>query len=251
MDDGIHQAVMNPMRSRKAPTSGTTQKTKSTSRAAQVFGSSLDTTTIMPGLQTVYTGTLGTGGFELASTTEAGRALIAATTVAAQRTALELGTGATLELASLAQAQAGTDNATLMAPLRVAQAIAALVGAVANLLRDQMAPTAAADTVVLKHCSGGGSLSLSHSQHGSGASYHFLAGETGITATSDCALRIALKQSRSGDANTQFAAVVRDGVVLQEWGASSTSWTARSVDVTLTAGQTLCIRLGATGGERS
>ncbi|CAN1576029.1 hypothetical protein MCELHM10_03878 [Paracoccaceae bacterium] len=195
----------------------------------------------------IAVGTLASGGFELAGTTEAGRALIGAATVPAQRTALGLGAGATLELASLAQAQAGTDNATLMTPLRVAQAIAALVAGVSNLLPDAMAPTVAADTVVLKHCSGGGSLSLSHSKSGSGTSYHFLVGETGITATRDCALRVAFEQSRSGDANTQFGAVVRDGVVLQEWGTSSTSWTARSLDVTLTAGQTLCIRLGATG----
>lgn len=192
-------------------------------------------------------GTLAPGGFELAGTSEVGRALIAAATVAAQRTALELGNAATLNLASLAQAQAGTDNAALMTPLRVAQAIAALVGAAANLLPDQMAPTTAADTVLLKHCSGGGSDVLSHSKSGSGTNYLSLVGETALTLTRDCALRVAFEQARSGDSNTQFAAILRDGVVLQEWGTSSTSWSARSLDVTLTAGQTLCIRLGATG----
>jgi hypothetical protein len=35
--------------------------------------------------------------------------------------------------------------------------------------------------------------------------------------------------------------------VLQEWGTSATTWTARSLDLTLAAGQTLCLRLGATG----
>lgn len=193
-------------------------------------------------------GTLGPAGFELAGTSEAGRALIAAASVAAQRTALGLGTGATLGLASQAQAQAGSDNATLMTPLRVAEAIAALVTGVSNLLPDAMAPTAAADTVVLKHCSGGGTLPISHDKSGNGTSYAFLAGETGITATRDCALRVVFDQARGGTTATQYAAVVRDGVVLQEWTTSSTSWAARSIDVTLTAGQTLCIRLGATGG---
>lgn len=192
-------------------------------------------------------GTLAPGGFELAGTTEVGRALIAAATVAAQRTALGLGTGATLNLASLAHAQAGTDNATLMTPLRVAQAIATLVAEVSNLSADAMAPTIAGDTVVLKHCSGGGSDTLSLSKNGNGTVYTTLFGETALTATRTCALRVAFDQARSGDANTQRAAVLRDGVVLQEWTTSLATWTARSLDVTLAAGQTLCIRLGATG----
>lgn len=192
-------------------------------------------------------GSLAPGGFELAGTSEAGRVLIAAASVAAQRTVLGLGAGATLGLASQAQAHAGTDNATLMTPLRVAEAIAALVTGVSNLLPDAMAPTVAADTVVLKHCSGGGTLSLFREKSGSGTTYSFLAGETGITATRDCALRVVFEQARGGTTATQYAAVVRDGVVLQEWTTSSSSWSARSLDVTLTAGQTLCIRLGATG----
>ena len=196
-------------------------------------------------------GTLAPGGFELAGSSEVGRALIAAATVAAQRTGLGLGNGATLNLASLAQAQAGTDNATLMTPLRVAQAIATLVSAPASLLAGQMAPTFAADVVVLKHCSGGGSDAISLSRSGSGTIYQTLFGETGLTATRDCALRVAFDQARSGDSNTQRAAVVRDGVVLQEWTTSVTTWTARSLDVTLTAGQTLCLRLGATGRRAS
>lgn len=195
----------------------------------------------------IAVGSLAAAGFELAGTSEAGRTLIAAATVAAQRTALGLGAGATLALASQAEAQAGTDNATLMTPLRVAEAIAALVTGVSNLLPDAMAPTAAADIVVLKHCSGGGTLPISREKSGSGTTYHALAGETGITATRDCALRVAFEQARGGTTATQYAAVVRDGVVLQEWSTSSTSWTARSLDVTLTEGQTLCIRLGATG----
>jgi hypothetical protein len=196
-------------------------------------------------------GALAPGGFELAGTSEVGRALIAAATVPAQRTALGLGNGAPLNLASLAQAQAGTDNATLMTPLRVAQAIATLVSAPASLLAGQMAPTFAADVVVLKHCSGGGSDAISLSRSGSGTIYQTLFGETGLTATRDCALRVAFDQARSGDSNTQRAAVVRDGVVLQEWTTSVTTWTARSLDVTLTAGQTLCLRLGATGRRAS
>lgn len=192
-------------------------------------------------------GALAPGGFELAGTSEPGRALIAAATVAAQRTALGLGNGATLNLASLSQAQAGTDNATLMTPLRVAQAIAALVAAVSNLSADAMAPTIAADTVVLKHCSGGGSDTLSLSKTGTGTIYTTLLGETALTATRTCALRVAFDQARGGDANTQRAAVLREGVVLQEWTTSLATWTARSLDVALTAGQTLCIRLGATG----
>lgn len=196
-------------------------------------------------------GTLASSGFELAGTSEVGRALMAAATVAAQRTALGLGNGATLNLASLAQAQAGTDNATLMTPLRVAQAIATLVSAPASLLAGQMAPTVAADVVVLKHCSGGGSDAISLSRSGSGTIYQMLFGETGLTATRDCTLRVAFEQARSGDSNTQRAAVVRDGVVLQEWTTSVTTWTSRSLDVTLTAGQTLCLRLGATGRRAS
>ena len=196
-------------------------------------------------------GTLGPGGFELVGTSEAGRALIAAATVPAQRTALGLAAGATAGLASLAQAQAGTDNTTLMTPLRVAQAIAALVAAVSNLTADAMAPTVAGDTVILKHCSGGGSDSLSLSKSGNGTVYETLFGETALTATRDCALRVAFDQARSGDANTQRAAVLRDGVVLQEWTTSLATWTARSLDVTLTAGQTLCLRLGATGRSTS
>jgi hypothetical protein len=193
-------------------------------------------------------GTLGPGGFELMGSSEVGRALIAAASVAAQRTALGLGSGATLELASLAQAQAGADNTTLMTPLRVAQAIATLVAAAANLLPDQMAPTSAGDAVVLKHCSGGGSDPISLSKGGTGTVYAILLGETALTATRDCALRVAFEQARSGDSsNAQRAAVLRDGVVLQEWSTTSTAWTARSLDVALSAGQTLCMRLGATG----
>lgn len=196
-------------------------------------------------------GALAPGGFELAGTSEVGRALIVAATVAAQRTALGLGNAATLNLASLAQAQAGTDNATLMTPLRVAQAIAALVSAPASLLAGQMAPTVAADVVVLKHCTGGSSEAISLSKSGTGTLYQTLFGETALTATRDCALRVAFDHARGGDNNTQRAAVVRDGVVLQEWTTSLTTWTARSLDVTLTAGQTLCLRLGATGRRAS
>ena len=195
----------------------------------------------------ILVGTLAAGGFEIAGTSEAGRALIAAATVAAQRTALGLGNGATLNVASLAEAQAGADNATLMTPLRVAQAIAALVAEVSDLSADAMAPTIAGDTVVLKHCSGGGSDTLGLSKNGNGTVYTTLFGETALTATRTCALRVAFDQARSGDANTQRAAVLRDGVVLQEWTTSLATWTARSLDVTLAAGQTLCIRLGATG----
>ncbi|MEZ5885254.1 MAG: hypothetical protein R3D53_15810 [Paracoccaceae bacterium] len=134
-----------------------------------------------------------------------------------------------------------------MTPLRVAQAIAALVAEVSNLSADAMAPTIAGDTVVLKHCSGGGSDTLGLSKNGNGTVYTTLFGETALTATRTCALRVAFDQARSGDANTQRAAVLRDGVVLQEWTTSLATWTARSLDVTLAAGQTLCIRLGATG----
>lgn len=192
-------------------------------------------------------GTLATGGFEFVGSSEAGRALIAAATVPAQRTALGLGAGATLGLASVAQAQAGTDNTTLMTPLRVAQAIAALVAAVSNLSADAMAATIAADTVVLKHCSGGSSTPLSLSKNGSGTVYQTFLGETALTATRNCGLRVAFEQARGGDGNAQSAAVVRDGVVLQEWTTSSATWTARSLDVSLAAGQTIYIRLGATG----
>lgn len=192
-------------------------------------------------------GSLAPDGFELTGSSDIGRALIAAATVAAQRAALGLGNAATLNLASLAQAQAGTDNTTLMTPLRVAQAIAALVAAVSNLDADAMAPTVAGDTVVLKHCSGGGSDPLSLSKNGSGTIYQTLLSETALTATRDCELRVAFDQARGGDANSQIAGVVRDGVVLQDWTTSSASWTARSLDVTLSAGQTLYLRLGATG----
>ena len=195
----------------------------------------------------IAVGTLAPGGFELAGSSEVGRALIAAATVAAQRTGLGLGNGATMNLASLAQAQAGTDNATLMTPLRVAQAIAALVAEVSNLSADAMAPTVAADTVILKHCSGGGSEPISLSKSGSGTVYSLLAGETGLTATRSCALRVRFEQARGGDGNNQFAAVMRDGIVLQEWSTNLTSWTERSLDVSLNAGQTICLRIGATG----
>ena len=192
-------------------------------------------------------GMLGSSGFELAGSSDAGRVLIAAATVPAQRTALGLAFGATAGLASLAQAQAGTDNTTLMTPLRVAQAIAALVAAVSNLTADAMAPTVASDIVVLKHCSGGGSAPLSLSKTGTGTIYETFLGETALTATRDCALRIAFDHARVGGSYTQYAAVLRDGVVLQEWTTTSASWIARSIDVTLAAGQTLCLRLGATG----
>lgn len=193
-------------------------------------------------------GTLASGGFELEGTSEAGRALIAAATVAAQRAALGLGAGATLALASQAEAQAGTNNTTLMTPLRVAEAIAALAAGASDLLASAMAATAAESTVVLKHCSGGdGTSTLSHSKSGTGTSYQLMLGETGLTATRSCALRVAFEQARGNANATQYAAVMRDGTVLQEWSTTSTSFTARSLDVTLTPGQTLSIRLGATG----
>ena len=175
---------------------------------------------------------------------------IAAATVVAQRTALGLGAGATLGLATQAQAQTGKDNVTLMTPLRVAEAIGALVAEVSNIAADAMAGTVAADTVVLKHCSGGGSASLSLSKSASGTIYETLVGETALTATRVCALRIAFDHSSAGG-YVQYAAVLRDGVVLQEWTTTSATWSARSIDVTLTAGQTLCLRLGATGGTTS
>ena len=196
-------------------------------------------------------GSLASGGFELAGTSAVGRTLIAAATVAAQRTALGLGASAIADLASQAQAQAGSDNSTVMTPLRVAQAITALVAAAANLLASDMATTIAASTVVLKHCSGGGSDALSLSKTGIGTIYETFLGETALTATRDCALRVAFDQARGGDtSNVQRAAVLRDGLVLQEWTIAA-SWTARSLDVTLAAGQTLYFRLGATGRNGS
>lgn len=197
-------------------------------------------------------GALTPTGFELAGSSAPGRTLIAAASIAAQRTALELGSGATAGLANQAQAQAGLDNATLMTPLRVAEAIAAQVSGATDLLADAMAATVAANTVVLKHCCGGSTTqTLSHSKSGNGSSYVTLLGETALTATRDCALHVAFDQARSGDTSTQFAAVLRNGVVLQEWSTSSTSWSARSVDVTLAAGDTIYLRLGATGSSSS
>lgn len=73
-------------------------------------------------------GTLAPGGFELAGVSEAGRALIGAATVAAQRAAMGLGAGALAAFATEAEAQAGTDNTTLMTPLRTRQATAGLGG---------------------------------------------------------------------------------------------------------------------------
>jgi hypothetical protein len=185
-------------------------------------------------------GALAAGGFELAGTSLAGRALIAAASAAAQRTALGLGAGATAGLASQVQAQAGTDNATLMTPLRVAQAIAALVTGVSDLLAGVMAPTIAAGTVVLKHCSGGGGTELiSLSKAGNGTIYA-LVSETMLTATRNCALRVSFEQIGSS------VAVMRDGVALQQWTGIA-GWPTNTLDVTLTAGQTLCLRLAATG----
>lgn len=195
-------------------------------------------------------GTLGPAGFELAGSSAAGRALLAAATVAAQRTALGLGAGATLALASQAEAQAGTSNATLMTPLRVAEAIAALVAGASDLLASAMATTVAASTVVLKHCSGGdGTSTISLSKAGGGTLYQLMHGETGLTATRSCALRVAFEQARGNSYGTQYAAVMRDGTVLQEWSTTSTSFVARSLDVALAPGQTLSIRLGATGAS--
>ncbi|MCW3782122.1 hypothetical protein [Defluviimonas salinarum] len=193
-------------------------------------------------------GTLGPAGFELAGSSAAGRALLAAATVAAQRTALGLGAGATLTLASQAQAQAGTNNATLMTPLRVAEAIAALAAGASDLLAGAMATTVADNAVVLKHCSGGSdTATLSLSKSGNGTIHQLLLGETALTATRTCGLRVALEQARGNGNGTQYAAVLRDGTVLQEWSTTSTSFVARSLDVTLGPGQTLSIRLGATG----
>ena len=200
----------------------------------------------------VALGALGPAGFEVAGSSEVGRALLAAATSAAQRAVLGLGVGATAGLASQAQAQAGTDNAVLMTPLRVAEAITALVAGVSDLAAGAMAPTLAADTLVLKHCIGGDSAEvISLGKAAAGTTYRLLAPETALTATRSCALRVAFEQARGGDNNTQYAAVLRDGVVLQEWSTTSTSWVARSVDVSLAAGETLCLRLGATGRTTS
>src|SRR5690606_15546872 len=177
-----------------------------------------------------------------------GRAFLAVATAAAQRTALGLGAGATLALASPAEAQAGTNNATLMTPLRVAEAIAALADGASDLLASAMATTAAAGTLVLKHCSGGdGTSTISLSKAGPGTLYQLMLGETGLTATRSCGLRVAFEQARGNGYGTQYAAVMRDGTVLQEWSTTSTGFVARSLDVTLGPGQTLSIRLGATG----
>lgn len=193
-------------------------------------------------------GTLGPAGFELAGSSAAGRALLAAVTVAAQRTALGLGAGATLALASQAQAQAGTNNASLMTPLRVAEAIAVMASGASDLVASAMAETVAESTVVLKHCSGGdGTATFSHSKSGNGTTYQLLLGETALTATRACGLRVAFEQARGNGNGTQYAAVMRDGTVLQEWSTTSTGYVARSLDVTLAPGQTLCLRLGATG----
>jgi hypothetical protein len=193
-------------------------------------------------------GTLGPAGFELAGSSAAGRALLAAATAAAQRTALGLGAGATLPLASAAEAQAGTSNTVLMTPLLVAEAIAALAAGASDLLASAMAATVAESTVVLKHCSGGNATStISLSKAGGGTLYQHMLGETALTATRSCGLRIAFEQARGNSYGTQYAAVMRDDTVLQEWSTTSTSFVARSLDVTLAAGQTLSIRLGATG----
>lgn len=193
-------------------------------------------------------GAIGTAGFELAGSSAAGRALLAAATVAAQRTALGLGAGATLPLASAAEAQAGTSNAVLMTPLLVAEAIAALAAGASDLLAAAMAATVAESTVVLKHCSGGNATStISLSKAGGGTLYQHMLGETALTATRSCGLRIAFEQARGNSHGTQYAAVMRDDTVLQEWSTTSTSFVARSLDATLLPGQTLSIRLGATG----
>ncbi|TCO68503.1 hypothetical protein [Rhodovulum euryhalinum] len=195
-------------------------------------------------------GTLGPAGFELAGASAAGRALLAAADAAAQQSALGLGAGATLPLASQAEAEAGTATGALMTPFTVARAIAALGGGASGLAADAMAPTLAADTIVLKHCSGGdGTTTLSLAKSGPGTIYQILLAETALTATRACALRVAFEQARGGYYGTQYAAILRDGVVLQQWSSTSTSFVTRSLDMTLAAGQTLCLRLGASGGR--
>jgi hypothetical protein len=75
----------------------------------------------------IAVGTLAAGGFELAGSTVTGRALIAAADAAAARGTLGLGNSATTNLASQAQAEAGTDNGTTMTPLRTAQNVTARI----------------------------------------------------------------------------------------------------------------------------
>lgn len=65
--------------------------------------------------------------------TAAGAALAEAADASAQRTALGLGTIATADIASQAEAEAGSSNTKAMTPLRTAQAIAALGGGAALL----------------------------------------------------------------------------------------------------------------------
>jgi hypothetical protein len=180
-----------------------------------------------------------------------GRTLVGSVNASAARSVLALGDAATFNRASKDQAEAGTSNDTLMTPLRVAEAIAALTSGIANILAGQMAPVTAGDAVVLKHCSGGGDDELVHSREGSGTSYRVLIAETALTATRSCSLRVAFEHaSGSSHGLLAYAAVLRDGVVLQEWSTTSSAWAVRIFDVALAAGQTVCIRLGATGATQ-
>lgn len=144
-----------------------------------------------------------------------------------------------------------TGTSTTESVISPAKLKGAIDNSVGDFIADDMSAVSAGSTVVLKHMSGGGATQTIRAGASSGIlSISHLLGETSFTALRDCSIRVELQHAREGGASiTQYVYVYRDGILLQTWSTSSTTWTNCSLDVTLSAGQTIYLALGCKGSE--
>lgn len=137
-------------------------------------------------------------------------------------------------LATQAQAEAGTDNTTLMTPLRAAQAIAALA--------TQEIPTFSAGTTpVFKHI-GGASFSVSYTS-GEGASLTYYESPIDFYPIKSGSLRVSVSMDRgSGDA--AYLRVSKNGTILYTVSNTSATAAVYTYDVSFTAQDYINVQCG-------